>query len=283
MKDFLSNVWVKRAVSVFNIAYLAVIILITYATFLYDLEFSQGKEKSFFTVYLIASVIFMGLMIFSRNETVTKIISVILLPIVFCMILFNMYSWVLIIPPFVVAVVMFFASGTNETVKVIMGTIYLLLYVLGLVGYFVLNLLFGGTTTETVLNANLDLNSTAGQLYRDSFTKLCDVTADENTISPDGKYQIVLYDVKDSDKGEVKIGVIPYGQDIELNFFTLKQKGIEKTISNKGTRGVVPDVGWVEDNGKLAVQYRLSESDELKETSVVTLPDKQYLEFLGIS
>lgn len=49
MKDFLSNVWVKRAVSVFNIAYFAVIFLLTYATFLYDLEFAPGRERSFLT------------------------------------------------------------------------------------------------------------------------------------------------------------------------------------------------------------------------------------------
>ena len=42
MKDFLSNVWVKRAVSVFNVAYFAVITLLTYATFLYDLEFAAA-------------------------------------------------------------------------------------------------------------------------------------------------------------------------------------------------------------------------------------------------
>ena len=35
MKDFLSNVWVKRAVSVFNVAYFAVITLLTYATVSY--------------------------------------------------------------------------------------------------------------------------------------------------------------------------------------------------------------------------------------------------------
>ena len=55
MKDFLSNVWVKRAVSVFNVAYFAVITLLTYATFLYDLEFAAGREKSFFTVYVAVS------------------------------------------------------------------------------------------------------------------------------------------------------------------------------------------------------------------------------------
>ena len=126
MKDFLSNVWVKRAVSVFNVAYFAVITLLTYATFLYDLEFAAGREKSFFTVYVVLNVVFMGLMLFSRRELVTEILSILMLPVVFCMILFNMGDWILIVPPFIVAIIMFFAAGTNETVKVIMGTIYLL-------------------------------------------------------------------------------------------------------------------------------------------------------------
>jgi hypothetical protein len=171
-----------------------------------------------------------------------------------------------------------------------MGTIYLLLYVLGIVAYFVFNMLFGGTTTETLLNVDMDKTSSAFELYssEDTYTKLCDVTRDDNTISPDGKYQILLYDVKDSDKGAVKICVVPYGQDIKLKFFTLKVKGITKIISNKGTRGVIPDVGWFydeDDGGKLKVQYRLSPEDDLKATSVndANMPDKQYFEFLGIS
>ncbi|WP_295212046.1 hypothetical protein [Ruminococcus sp.] len=282
MKDILSNVWVKRAVSVFNLAYFAVIFLLTAATFLYDLEFAAGREKSFFTVYVILSVVFLGLMLFSRREIMTRIISIFMLPVVFCLILFNMGDWVLIVPPFVVAVIIFFAAGTGENVKVVMGTIYLLMYVLGIVAYFVLNILFGGTSTETVLNADLDTSTSVYALYRDNFKKLTEVTSDENTISPDGRYQIVLYDVKDSDKGAVKICVLPYNEDIELKFFTLKQKGIKKTISNKGIRGTVPDVGWVEEDGILKVQYRLSDADDLRSTSVTTMPDKQYLEFLGI-
>ena len=71
----------------------------------------------------------------------TEILSILMLPVVFCMILFNMGDWILIVPPFIVAIIMFFAAGTNETVKVIMGTIYLLMYVLGIVAYFVLNIL----------------------------------------------------------------------------------------------------------------------------------------------
>ena len=59
MKELLSNIWVKRAVGVFNLVYFAVIGLLTYATFVYDLEFTEGQEQSFFTVYVAASVIFL--------------------------------------------------------------------------------------------------------------------------------------------------------------------------------------------------------------------------------
>lgn len=283
MKDFLSNVWVKRAVSVFNIAYFAVVVLLTLATFLYDLEFAPGKEKSFLTVFLIASVVFLGLMFYTKSETVTKIVSSLMLPVCFFMLIFNMGNWFMVIPPFLVGLIMFFACGNGANVKVILGTVYLLLYVLGLVAYFVFNLLFGGNSVYTPLDSNLDTASNVYKLYRDDFQKITEITSDDNAISPDGKYKIIIYDVKNNDKGSVNICVVPFGEDIELKFFTLKQKGIKKTISNKGIRGIVPDVGWIEKDGVYWVQYRLSKSDDLKTTSVTKLPDKQYLEFLGIS
>lgn len=283
MKDFLSNVWVKRAISVFGIVYFAVVVMLTYATFLYDLEFAEGRETSFFVVYVISSLVFMMLMILTRHEIVTRVLSVLWLPVVFFLVLFNMMDWVLIIPPFIVAVVVFFAAGTSANVKVILGTIYLLMYVLGIVAFFVLNVLFGGSSEETLLNEDLDTGSSVYSLYRKDFQHLCDVTSDDNTISPDGKYKILVYDVKNNDVGAVKICVVPYDQDIELKFFTLKQKGIKKTISSKGIRGTVPEVGWTTDeHGNLVVQYKLSSTSEPKRTSLNRMPDKQYFEFLGI-
>ncbi|MBQ6633581.1 MAG: hypothetical protein IJH80_05300 [Ruminococcus sp.] len=283
MKDFLSNVWVKRAISVFGIVYFAVVVMLTYATFLYDLEFAEGRETSFFVVYVISSLVFMMLMILTRHEIVTRVLSVLWLPVVFFLVLFNMMDWVLIIPPFIVAVVVFFAAGTSANVKVILGTIYLLMYVLGIVAFFVLNVLFGGSSEETLLNEDLDTSGSVYSLYRKDFQHLCDVTADDNTISPDGKYKILVYDVKNNDVGAVKICVVPYDQDIELKFFTLKQKGIKKTISSKGIRGTVPEVGWTTDeHGNLVVQYKLSSTSEPKRTSLNRMPDKQYFEFLGI-
>ena len=287
MKDFLSNPWVKRSVSIFNLAYFAVICMLTFATFVYDIEFAEGKEVTFFVIYFLASVLFMVLMIYSRREILTRIVSLLLPPICFCLIMFNWGRWIIIVPPLVVALVMFFASGVHETAKVVLGTIYLLMYVLGLVAFLVLRMLFGGSSVVTVLDQNLQSNDEVYQLYQgEQFAKLVEYTREENTISPDGKYQIVLYDVQDNDKGRIKICVIPHGQDIRLNFFTLKQKGIEKTISNKGTRGTIPEFGWEKDpqTGNLKVYFVLSPG-AVRKTATVTennMPQKQYFEFLGI-
>lgn len=288
MSDFLSNPWVKRSVSVFNLAYFAVVCMFTFATFLYDIEFAEGKEVTFFVIYFVASVLFMCLMIYSRREICTKFVSVALLPVCFALILFNWGNWILIVPPFIVGLVMFFASGVHETTKVVLGTIYLLIYVLGLVGFLVLRMLFGGSSVTTVLDQDLPNHDDVFQLYNDEaqWNKLLNVTKEENLISPDGKYKLVLYDIQDNDKGRIKICVVPYGQDIELKFFTLKQKGIEKTISNKGTRGTIPEFGWEKDEkGGYRVYYILSPGGK-RGTSTVNennMPKKNYFEFLGIN
>ena len=289
MKKILSNVWLKRCVSVFCVAYAAVITLLTYATFLYDLVFVPGKQSSFFMVLAVTSLIFMVLMIYTREMFVTRLISVTLLPVVFFLLLFNIanQNWILIIPPFIVALVIFFAAGTGETVKVIMGTIYLLLYVLGIVVYVVCNMLLVGSTVETPLDMTLTPEATSVySLYKNDLVHLSEVVDEKNTISPDGRYRFYLTDVKNSGAGEVRIYVVPNGQDIKLKFFSLNQKGIRKTITNKGVRGVVPDVGWTEktrEDGKkeYALVYLLTPQDSWRESSVTSMPTKKYWEFLG--
>lgn len=288
MRDFISNPWVKKAVSVFNLAYFAIICMFTFATFLYDIEFTQGKEVAFFVVYFISSIMFLLLMIYSKQEIITRVISVAMPVVCFALILFNWGDWILIVPPLAVTIIMFFVSGVHATTKVVLGTIYLLLYVLGIVGFIVMRMLFGGSSVITVLDKDLEKNNEeVYNLYKGKqFEKLVEYTKDENVISPDGKYRIVLYDVQDNDKGRIKIAVVPYGQDSKLNYFTLKQKGIEKTISSKGTRGTVPEFGWEKDDksDNYKVYYTLSPGGKTGYSTIAqnTMPEKQYFDFLGI-
>ncbi len=290
MRDWFSNMWVKRCVSVFTLSYAAVITLLTLASFLYDLVFVEEKKAAFLVVYGLAALVFLVLMIYTRDIFMTKLISVLLLPIVFFLLIFNIKNgnWILIVPPFIVAITMFFASGANETLKVILGTIYLLLYVLGIVAYVLCNMLFGSTSVETTLDMNLDPKSTVYSYYKNDLQHLSELVSDDNAISPDGRYRFYLADVKDNKDGCLKIYVVPSGKDIKLKFFSLNEKGIRKKIATNGTRGVVPpSVGWtvIQEDGKniLYLAYRLTPQDTSWKLSKVTnMPKKDYLEFLGL-
>ncbi len=274
MNGILNNLWVKRLISLFNFLYVAVLVLLSYSTFVYDLEIHEGGEGIFFAVYLIASAIFLSLMIFTRRILATKIISFLLLPIVFTLLIFNMGNWILIIPPFLVALVAFFVCDTNETVKVIFGTIYLLMYVLGIVVLFIFSNF--NTAIETKLDENLSPDSDVYRLY--DMQAVLEQVNEDNSVSPDGTLRFYLYDVQDNNKGELKLIVEPYGQDKVMKFFTLKQKGIRRIVYRFEGRGEIPEIHWVDDT---TIQYKLPDDEEFSE-SYVTLPEKDYFEFLGL-
>lgn len=275
--------------SIFCTAYFALIVMLTYATFLYKLEFVDGMRAPFLFLYGLASILYLVLAIMTRDIILTRIMSLLMMPVVFMLILLNMYNWVLILPPFIVAVIIFFVADTGEHMKVIIGTMYLLMYVLGIVAYFVLNMLLSGTAVETELNLDLDPEGDVFPIYSSQIRKISDVTDEANCISPDGEYKFYIVDVSDSDKGAVKIYVVPANQDIKLKFFTLKQQGIRKTITKNGTRGIVPSVGWIVEQDTpdsapyLSVMYQLTEKDEPKIMKIRNMPEKNYWEFLGIS
>ena len=275
MDGILNNPWVKRLISVFNYLYVAVLMLLAYSTFLYDLVIHENSKGLFFTVYVLANVIFLGLMIFTRKQVGTKIIAFLLLPIVLALVMFNMGNWILIIPPFAVAVVIFFAADNNETAKVIMGTMYLLLYVAAIAMLYVFSLF--NTAVETRLDENLSKKSDVYKVY--DMESVLEQVDDDNAISPDGTLRFYLYDVQDKNKGELKLIVEPYGQDKVMKFFTLKQKGIRRVVYRFEGRGEIPEIRW-KDNSN--IQFKMSGDDEYK-TSYVSLPEKNYFEFLGLS
>ena len=83
MQSFFQNIWVKRVISLVNLAYVAVIAVLTYATFLYELEFKPGAQFSFLLGYVIVNGVFLTLMILTKDEFITKVVGIILPPLVF--------------------------------------------------------------------------------------------------------------------------------------------------------------------------------------------------------
>ena len=65
---------------------------------------------------------------------------------VFLIIIFAYGNWYIIAPPLAVVVIMFFANNANETLKTVLGTMYLLMYVIGVAAYIAIDMLMGPIT-----------------------------------------------------------------------------------------------------------------------------------------
>lgn len=276
MKDILKNIWVRRALAVFNLIYVAVVVIMTIATFLYELEVKPGAQGAFFTVYFILSALFLIFMLYTKDLLVTKISGMLLLFVVFFLVIFNMNNVIIFVPPLIVAIVMFFYVETPVNFKVLMGTIYIMMYVLGIFAYFIFNMLFGSSAIETILNSELSTGDPVYALY--DMNHVNEITVKSNTISPDGTMEFYICDVQNKEDGQVIIYVVPHGEDKNFRFFTLKQKGVKRKVKFFYGRGEVPEVFW---SGSNILTYKMPDDTEYT-NSYVTLPKKNYFEFIGV-
>ncbi len=276
MKDIFKNVWVKRGVAIFSLIYTAVVIMLTLATFFYRLEVNEGSEAAFFTIYFMLSAIFLVFMLYSKDTVITRINGILLLPIVFFLVLFNMNNVIIFVPPLIVAIIMFFYCRIPEKLKVLLGTVYLMMYIVGIFAFFILNMLLGSSAVETRLTGDLSEDDPVYSLYDMEYVST--ITNPANTVSPDGKMQFYICDVQNKEDGQVIIYVEPYGEDKYYNFFTLRQKGIKRKVKFYKGRGIVPEVFWTDNN---VLTYRMPDSSDYDNSQII-LPGKNYFEFLGV-
>lgn len=129
---FFKNVWFRRGVAIASWAYTGFMTWVAWLCYAYFLEFENPVPA--FVLYLFINVSAMGLMILSRKQVITQVNSYILPPIVFLIAFFGFGNWYIVIPPVVVMLVLFFVNTSNETLKTVLGTMYLLLFVIGIVG-----------------------------------------------------------------------------------------------------------------------------------------------------
>lgn len=283
-KNLISNKYVRFGISCFNILYLIMIFALTGWTFLYELEFTS--ETGFYVFYIALSVIFLFLMVLTRNQIATRFVSLILLFPVFFLMLFSLDRPIIYGAPLAVGVIMFFVCRAGDTSKVILGSMYILMFVVGLAGYNILSSLFGGSAVETKLNYTVtdpDITSYYDMAKIDRLNM--------SSVSPDGKFRYYILDVKDNDRGKVIIVVEPNDRDIKYRFFNLIEAGYTTRIAKYQTRGVTPDIEWVindeysegSDGSRYKLRYRFGEGTEWK-TSTIRIPEKKnYLRFLNVN
>lgn len=198
---FFKNVWFRRGVAVVCWGYTALMVWIAWLTFGYYFEFENAT--SLFVLYLFVNIAALGLMILSRKQVITMINCMLLPPIIFTIVIFGFGNWYIILPPLVVVIAMFFINAANETLKTVLGTFYLLMYVIGVVAYVAINL-FMGKMTVTGLDLTL----------RD---------ADYEKLSPSGEYRIVRYVDRPGERRTAAYYVEETAEDVEIPFGLCKK------------------------------------------------------------
>ena len=220
---FFKNEWFKRGVALLCWGYTAIMLWIAWLCFGYSFEFENAT--ALFVLYLFVNIAALGLMIYTRKQVLTMVNCMLLPPIIFCIVIFGFGNWYMILPPLVVVIAMFFINNANETLKTVLGTMYLLMYVIGVVAYIAVNLFMG------------DLSFTGVDLtLRD---------ANFEKLSPSGDYRIVRYVDKPGERRTAAYYVESTSDDVEIPFGFCKKVFGSKHVHTSSYTGRDDDpVSW---------------------------------------
>ena len=104
--NFLTNKWFKLGVSVLSLGYIVFLSFVAWLMLGFYLE--PTHQGALVTLYIFINLIFMGIMIFTRKQIITRIVAMIAPFISFAILLFGFGNWIAAIPPIVVSVFVFF-------------------------------------------------------------------------------------------------------------------------------------------------------------------------------
>lgn len=176
--SFFKNKWTRFGFSFLAPLYPIFLVYITWLSFAYSLE--PTAPIPLFLLYVLLNFIFGGLFFYTRKQVITRI-SVCIAPLIlFIMMIMSFGEWYMIIPPVAISAVVFLASGAGETLKTVLGTLYLMMFVVGALVYL------------TMLHFNLTPKLLLHDLL---FGNYCDIStrSDNYVYSEDGTYRLVQY------------------------------------------------------------------------------------------
>ncbi|MCM1507553.1 MAG: hypothetical protein NC177_10535 [Ruminococcus flavefaciens] len=200
MKNILSNVWTKRITALLSVVYAYFVCRLCYFSIFYDIHITSRVSLCLLTTGV--SIIALVAMLYTRKQILTRIVSFIILPAMLPVVILYFGEWGLILPIMITGVSILLFSGAGEGSKTALGTITILLYIFGSLGYFLFTSFFMATAKETVI---------------------------ESGISPSGKYRYSVVNTEDSSNGSTTVYVEPnyadefyFNEEKPLVTFTLK-------------------------------------------------------------
>ena len=198
------RIWLKRSASVIGLVYAVYICVLAYRSLFYIVDITKPVMFGAYISCLSAGAL--AMMIYSRKQIATRIASFIMLPALLPIVIMCMGSWELIIPIGICAVVMFFASGATEGTKTLLGTIYLLLYILTVLAYFLFTTYLASSAVKKTI---------------------------ESGVSPSAKYRYEVINTSDSSNGSTTVILEPNDMDIVKRSVTYKVKGCDRNLCVK--------------------------------------------------
>lgn len=216
------TIWIKRIVSLLSIAYGALMVFLAYTSLYYDIQITH--PKSFIALVVFLALLFGGVMIYTRKQFVTSVVGLfgllLYLPIV--ILFYSKDNLVLLIPIGLVAVLIFFFSGAGEGLKTIIGTVYLLLYVICILAYYLYVSIFSGHTVDVVT---------------------------QRAVSVTGAYRCYVLDITDNTSiGTTKVVVEPNDKDLEYSSVKFIEKGYERIVFNVRQNNIDLNLEWTNDD-----------------------------------
>ncbi|MDE6665268.1 MAG: hypothetical protein K2K14_03645 [Ruminococcus sp.] len=192
MKNILSNVWTKRCTALISVFYTYLVCRICYFSIFYDIHIISRVSLCLLTTGV--SIIALVAMLYSRKQILTRISSFIILPAMLPVVILYFGEWGLILPIMITGAAILLFSGAGEGAKTAFGTLTMLLYIFGALGYFLFTSFFVATAQETII---------------------------ESGVSPSGKYRYSVVNTEDSSNGSTTVYVEPNYAD-EYLFSTEK-------------------------------------------------------------
>ncbi|MDE5764376.1 MAG: hypothetical protein K2N49_05050 [Ruminococcus sp.] len=247
MKSILSNKWTKRCVSVIASLYTAGVCILSYFSIFYNI-YVESKVSLCLLVSAV-SVIALVLMLYTRNQLLTKISSFLILFAMIPVVLLYFSEKALLIPIVATGIIILLMSGAGEGKKTLFGTIILLLYIFGALGYF---------------------------LFTSFFVTHAKTEVIQDGESPSKLYRYKIVNTEDTSGGSTAVYIEPNTADLQYPFVTFKLKNMERICYMERPISGNVEIQW-------ATQSRsdiTSQLGSISEDIMVTLSDDE-LEQLG--
>lgn len=236
MKNILSNVWTKRITALVSVAYAYFVFRLCYFSIFYDIHTTSSVSLCLMTTGI--SIIALIAMLYTRNQIITRLVSFIILPAMLPVVILYFGEWALILPIMITGASILLFSGAGEGAKTAWGTITILMYIFGALGYFLFTSFFMTTAKETVIASG---------------------------VSPSGKYRYSVVNTEDSSNGSTTVYVEPnyadkfyFSKNKPIVTFTLKN--MERAVHVERPIAEKIDLEW-------ETQSRSEITDELNKIS----------------